>query len=131
MQPSRSKPERRMLRNEAGAVLLHLAYASARRLPRRAAHLVIRVYQLSLSALVGRQCRHAPSCSAYMDEAIARHGLWAGGLLGLARVCRCHPWGTSGYDPVPEHLPAGGIALFLYGLRRGGAGDTKGVHDSR
>jgi uncharacterized protein len=91
--------------------------------PRRAAHLVIRTYQLSLSALLGRQCRHEPSCSAYADEAITRHGLWAGGLLGLARVCRCHPWGTSGYDPVPEHLPGRGIGLFLYGLRRGRADD--------
>ncbi len=70
--------------------------------PRRAAHLLIRAYQLSLSAFIGRHCRHEPSCSAYMDEAIQRHGLWAGGLLGTARLCRCHPWGTSGYDPVPE-----------------------------
>lgn len=84
---------------------------------RRAAHYLIRAYQLSFSALIGRQCRHEPSCSAYMDEAIARHGLWAGGLIGAARLCRCHPWGTSGYDPVPECLPARG--LFLYGLRRG------------
>jgi putative membrane protein insertion efficiency factor len=92
-------------------------------LPRRAAHVLIRAYQLTFSALLGRQCRHEPTCSAYMDEAIVRHGLWAGGLLGLARICRCQPWGTSGYDPVPEHLPGRGIGLFLYGLRRGRAAD--------
>lgn len=95
------------------------ARVALRALPRRAAHYLIRAYQLTLSALIGRQCRHVPSCSAYMDEAIERHGLWAGGLLGLARVCRCHPWGTSGYDPVPEHLPKRSLGLFVYGLRRG------------
>jgi uncharacterized protein len=86
--------------------------------PRRAAHLLIRGYQLSLSAFIGRHCRHEPSCSAYMDEAIQRHGLWAGGLLGTARLCRCHPWGTFGYDPVPETI----VPLrqrLLSALRRG------------
>ena len=68
---------------------------------RRAAHLAIRSYQLTLSGLIGRQCRHLPTCSDYADEAIQRHGLWAGGWMGTARVCRCHPWGTSGFDPVP------------------------------
>jgi putative membrane protein insertion efficiency factor len=72
---------------------------------RLAAHLAIRAYQLSFSPIVGIHCRHLPTCSAYMDEAIARHGLWAGGWLGLARLLRCHPWGTSGFDPVPERLP--------------------------
>jgi uncharacterized protein len=72
---------------------------------RRAAHIAIHAYQLTLSAIAGSHCRHLPSCSAYMDEAIARHGLWAGGWLGLARLLRCHPWGTSGFDPVPEKLP--------------------------
>jgi uncharacterized protein len=74
------------------------------RLPRQAAHLLIRGYQLSLSAFIGRYCRHEPTCSAYMDEAIARHGLMMGGWLGTKRLCRCHPWGTSGYDPVPETI---------------------------
>lgn len=115
-----------MPRNEASTGLLHLARAGARVFPRRAAHFVIRVYQLSLSALMGRQCRHEPSCSAYVDEAIARHGLWAGGLLGLARLCRCHPWGTSGYDPVPRHLPVRGPGIFLYGMRRGRIRETEG-----
>jgi hypothetical protein len=76
-------------------------------LPRRAAHFAIRAYQLSVSAVLGRQCRYLPSCSAYMDEAIERHGVWAGGFMGLARLCRCHPWGSHGFDPVPPALPAG------------------------
>lgn len=76
-------------------------------LPRAAARLLIRLYQLSFSAFTGRQCRHMPTCSAFMDEAMARHGFWAGGWMGAGRLCRCHPWGTAGYDPVPDALPAG------------------------
>ena len=66
--------------------------SAARLAPRLAAHALIRFYQLSLSALLGRQCRYLPSCSAYADEAIASHGLWAGGWMATARLCRCHPW---------------------------------------
>jgi hypothetical protein len=77
------------------------------RAARRAAHLAIRAYQLSLSGLIGRQCRYLPTCSAYADEAIGRHGLWAGSWMGAARLCRCHPLGGAGYDPPPAALPAG------------------------
>jgi uncharacterized protein len=73
---------------------------------RFAAHIVIRAYQLTLSSIIGAHCRHLPTCSAYMDEAIARHGLWAGGAMGVARFLRCNPWGTSGFDPVPDALPS-------------------------
>jgi putative membrane protein insertion efficiency factor len=71
----------------------------------RAAHLAIRGYQLTLSSLAGRHCRHWPSCSDYTDEAIQRHGLWAGGWIGVARICRCGPFGTAGIDLVPDALP--------------------------
>ena len=71
------------------------------------AHLLIRAYQLGPSSLLGRQCRYLPTCSDYADEAIARHGVWRGGWIGAARICRCHPWGGAGYDPVPETLPEG------------------------
>lgn len=78
-----------------------------RRWPRLAGHALLRTYQLTISMLVGRWCRHMPTCSAYMDEAVMRHGLWAGGWMGLARLCRCHPYGTSGIDNPPLERPTG------------------------
>ncbi|MFS8049552.1 membrane protein insertion efficiency factor YidD [Rhizobium sp. BR 314] len=65
---------------------------------------VIRLYQLTLSGFVGNSCRHIPTCSEYGYEAVARHGLWAGGWMTLFRVARCGPGGTSGLDPVPGEL---------------------------
>ena len=61
----------------------------------------IRLYQWTLSPLIGFNCRYAPSCSAYAIEAIASHGPVHGLWLGFKRILRCHPWGGSGYDPVP------------------------------
>ena len=75
--------------------------------PRRVAGAAIRLYQVSLSGLVGRQCRYLPTCSAYAAEAIDRHGVWAGGWMATARICRCHPLGGSGYDPPPASPPLG------------------------
>jgi putative membrane protein insertion efficiency factor len=77
-------------------------------IPRRAARGLVTVYRYMLSPLVGLHCRHLPTCSAYADEALDRFGLWAGGWMTLARLCRCHPWGTSGLDIVPEDLPVDG-----------------------
>ena len=65
---------------------------------------LVRLYQLTLSGFVGNSCRHLPTCSEYAYEAIARHGLWAGGWMGLFRVMRCGPGGTHGIDNVPEQL---------------------------
>lgn len=62
----------------------------------------IRLYQLTLSALIGRRCRYLPTCSEYASDAIRLHGAGRGTLMGFARACRCHPWGQSGFDPVPE-----------------------------
>lgn len=83
------------------------ALSLASKISRGAAHVFIRTYQLTLSAIMGRQCRYLPTCSHYTDEAIQRHGLWAGGWMGFARICRCRPGGASGYDPVPEPDPRG------------------------
>ncbi|MBI3437018.1 MAG: membrane protein insertion efficiency factor YidD [Proteobacteria bacterium] len=79
-----------------------LGYLS--RLPRIAARALIQAYRLTLSPLIGLHCRHLPTCSEYADEAIGRFGLWGGGWMTLARVCRCHPWGSSGIDRVPATL---------------------------
>jgi putative membrane protein insertion efficiency factor len=86
-----------------------------------AARGVIRAYQLTLSSLFGRHCRHLPTCSAYADEAVAAYGVWAGGWIALARICRCNPWGTSGLDLVPAELPARAqwYAPWRYGRWRG------------
>jgi putative membrane protein insertion efficiency factor len=74
--------------------------------PALAARGVIRVYRYTLSSLLGRTCRHLPTCSEFTEEAIARHGLWRGGWVGAARIWRCGPHGTHGFDPAPESLPA-------------------------
>lgn len=63
---------------------------------------LIRIYQWVISPLFPKSCRFAPSCSEYAAEAIRRHGMLAGGWLGLRRILRCHPWGGDGYDPVPD-----------------------------
>ncbi|MEI6573895.1 MAG: membrane protein insertion efficiency factor YidD [Alphaproteobacteria bacterium] len=90
-------------------------------LPARIARILIRTYQLTFSAILGRHCRHLPTCSDYMDEAISHYGLWRGGWVGLARLCRCNPWGTSGLDLVPDELPpsARWYRPWLYGRWRG------------
>ncbi len=61
----------------------------------------IRIYQYTLSPYIGRSCRYVPSCSVYSIEAIQKHGPIKGGWLAAKRVSSCHPWGGSGYDPVP------------------------------
>lgn len=78
-------------------------------LPRLARGLVsapILVYRYTLSGLLGRQCRHLPTCSDYALQAIDRHGAWPGLWLAVSRLWRCSPWGTSGFDPVPERIAA-------------------------
>ena len=60
------------------------------------------LYRYGLSPLLGANCRYQPTCSAYAEEAIRTYGAFRGGWLTLKRLGRCHPWGGSGYDPVPE-----------------------------
>ena len=81
----------------------------------------IHVYRWTLKPLMGLECRHLPTCSCYSDEALERHGLWAGGWMTLARLLRCHPWGTSGIDNVPRERPTGArwYLPWRYGRWRG------------
>ena len=63
---------------------------------------LIKVYQTLISPLTPASCRLQPTCSHYSKEALEKHGLWKGGKLAIKRILSCHPWGKSGYDPVPE-----------------------------
>jgi putative membrane protein insertion efficiency factor len=69
------------------------------RLPTRAVILAVRLYQLTLSPLVGRQCRFQPTCSNYMIGAVEKYGVLRGVPLGLWRIVRCNPFCKGGYDP--------------------------------
>jgi putative membrane protein insertion efficiency factor len=102
-------------------MLLAGLFEKSSRAPRLAGRGMIRVYRYTLSPLVGFNCRHLPTCSDYADQAIERHGLWAGGWMTLARLLRCHPWGTAGLDFVCETTPAGAhlYVPWRYGKWRG------------
>ncbi|MDG1022606.1 MAG: membrane protein insertion efficiency factor YidD [Flavobacteriaceae bacterium] len=63
--------------------------------------LLIKGYQSFLSPLLPPSCRYQPTCSQYTLEALKKHGLFKGGWLGVKRISKCHPWGGSGYDPIP------------------------------
>src|SRR4029078_4623992 len=80
----------------------------------------IRVYKLTLSPWLGRQCRYLPTCSAYAAEAIERFGPLRGSWLALKRLGRCHPRGGSGYGAVPEG-----------GAHHGQVADGRHSHDGR
>jgi uncharacterized protein len=59
------------------------------------------IYKLVLKPIFPGSCRYTPGCSDYALEALTRHGAGRGSWLALRRICRCHPWGGFGYDPVP------------------------------
>ena len=61
--------------------------------------LLVRLYQYTLSPLVGRQCRFRPTCSNYMIGAVQKYGAVVGTAKGIWRICRCHPWNAGGFDP--------------------------------
>lgn len=90
------------------------------------AYVLIQFYRYTFSAIVGRTCRHAPSCSEFTRDAILKHGFWPGGWMGAARIWRCRPGGTHGYDPVPEAIPPG--AHWYTPWRYGNWTSIPGVH---
>ena len=59
----------------------------------------VRIYQSTLSPLIGRHCRFEPTCSAYFIEAVRKYGAIRGTWRGIKRIGRCHPWNAGGYDP--------------------------------
>jgi putative membrane protein insertion efficiency factor len=66
---------------------------------------LIRFYRRSVSPALPPSCRFTPTCSAYAEEAVLRYGAARGGWLAIRRLLRCHPFGGSGYDPVPGTDP--------------------------
>jgi putative membrane protein insertion efficiency factor len=65
---------------------------------------LIKAYQYGIRPMLGQRCRFFPSCSEYTAEAIGAYGVFRGGLMGAARLGKCHPWHTGGYDPVPQRV---------------------------
>ena len=101
-------------------------------LPGRAALAAIWLYQRSLSPvfyLIGVRCRHAPTCSHYGAEAFRIHRFWRAFWLTLSRVLRCHPFGSHGFDPVPDDAPQVGWRFWKLGdwawTERGGQQKTE------
>jgi uncharacterized protein len=107
----------------------------ASRAPRLFGRGLVKAYRYTFSALVGFHCRHLPTCSQYADEALDRFGPWAGAWMTLARLARCHPWGTSGLDVVPQALPERShwYLPWRYGRWRGtnGGGDIAAPNRQR
>ncbi len=62
---------------------------------------LIYLYKNLISPFTPATCRYQPTCSQYTKDALLKHGFFKGSLLGLKRIFSCHPWGGSGYDPVP------------------------------
>ena len=61
---------------------------------------LVLLYRISLGRLLGGQCRYMPTCSQYAIDAINKYGAARGGWKAFKRICRCHPWGGSGWDPA-------------------------------
>ena len=64
--------------------------------------IIIRLYQLLISPILGQNCRYLPTCSEYSIKALKEHGLFKGSTLSVKRISKCHPWGAHGFDPVPK-----------------------------
>ena len=64
--------------------------------------LMIRLYQLFISPLLGQNCRYLPTCSEYSVKSLKEHGLFRGSILSIKRISKCHPWSSHGFDPVPK-----------------------------
>ena len=66
--------------------------------------LTIKIYQLFISPIIGQNCRYLPTCSEYTIECLKKFGIIKGIFLSFKRISKCHPWGSHGYDPVPNKL---------------------------
>jgi uncharacterized protein len=110
----RRRPPRKGVAMAADAI--NAACAIGRDVAKAVAKSPVHTYRWTLKPLIGLECRHLPTCSEYALEAIDRNGAWRGSWLALSRVCRCHPWGTHGFDPVPDIATAShSLAPWRYG----------------
>src|SRR5215467_9920283 len=104
----RHRADRGQARRQSASAVMRSDLPSLAQICRNAPRLFGRglmvLYRYTIASLVGFRCRHLPTCSEYADVALDRFGLWAGGWMTLARLCRCHPLGTSGLDFVPDTL---------------------------
>ncbi len=95
------------------------------------ARFLLRAYKLTLSNVfyaVGVRCRHEPSCSEYAADAMDRHGIWPAFWMALARVQRCRPGGSHGFDPAPETLAeTSALRPWRYGVWRIKARTSNGL----
>jgi putative membrane protein insertion efficiency factor len=98
--------------NEQGRVRMVAHYLAGG--PGLLARGLIKVYRYGFSALTGFNCRHLPTCSDYAEEAIGRFGLWAGGWMTLARLCRCHP--LARHQLRPRDCAAARLRLWRFVL---------------
>jgi putative membrane protein insertion efficiency factor len=89
---------RKMLRQ----ITTNTALKTMRRIPKYGLLGFVYIYRYVISPLTPASCRHVPTCSQYMVEAVKQHGGLQGFKLSMNRLSRCHPWGTHGYDPVPQ-----------------------------
>ena len=64
--------------------------------------IIIRLYQLLISPMLGQNCRYLPTCSEYSIKSLKEHGLFRGSILSMKRILKCHPWSSHGFDPVPK-----------------------------
>ncbi len=87
---------------------------------------LIQGYRLLISPVLPPACRYLPSCSDYAGEAIEKHGALKGSWLAIRRLARCHPWGGSGYDPVPNALHLDHLADPDADRHVAGAGGRRG-----
>lgn len=88
---------------------------------------LVEAYRWLISPILPQSCRYWPTCSAYAGEAIGTHGPWRGLWLAARRILRCHPWGGSGYDPVPAPLPGPFSKACGQPAAVAGASDQRGL----
>ena len=84
--------------------------------------LIIKLYQVVISPLIGPKCRYTPSCSTYGVEAFKKHGIFKGGWLTIKRIIKCNPWGGHGHDPGRDpgiRRPLTYLRAAAWGIARG------------